>query len=181
MDQKPEIQYVGQFYVYGSEVQAEKKKQQKKNQLPKIPKPVREHYVYIDPAAVCGIAVAAVMLVVLIVGAFQLRTAMDAYNRQSEILSSVRRENARLEHQYRTSLDMDAVRDRAESLGMVDAEEAEHTSVRVTVPEKPKEESLWDRIKWHLKGLLYGVDESKADEIFEGDALSNIGTGENID
>ena len=30
MDQKPEIQYVGQFYVYGSEVQAEKKKQQKK-------------------------------------------------------------------------------------------------------------------------------------------------------
>ena len=31
MDQKPEIQYVGQFYVYGSEVQAEKKKQQKKN------------------------------------------------------------------------------------------------------------------------------------------------------
>ena len=43
MDQKPEIQYVGQFYVYGSEVQAEKKKQQKKNQLPKIPKPTREH------------------------------------------------------------------------------------------------------------------------------------------
>ena len=67
MDQKPEIQYVGQFYVYGSEVQAEKKKQQKKNQLPKIPKPTREHYIYIDPAAVCGIAVAAVMLVVLIV------------------------------------------------------------------------------------------------------------------
>ena len=80
MDQKPEIQYVGQFYVYGSEVQAEKKKQQKKNQLPKIPKPTREHYIYIDPAAVCGIAVAAVMLVVLIVGAFQLRGAMNELN-----------------------------------------------------------------------------------------------------
>ena len=160
MDQKPEIQYVGQFYVYGSEVQAEKKKQQKKNQLPKIPKPTREHYIYIDPAAVCGIAVAAVMLVVL---------------------SSVRRENARLEHQYRTGLDIDAVRDRAESLGMVDAAEAEHTSLRVTVPERAKEESLWDRVMWHLKGLLYGVDESKADEIFEKDVLSNIGSGENID
>ena len=181
MDQKPEIQYVGQFYVYGSEVQAEKKKQQKKNQLPKIPKPTREHYIYIDPAAVCGIAVAAVMLVVLIVGAFQLRGAMNEYNRQSEVLSSVRRENARLEHQYRTGLDIDAVRDRAESLGMVEAAEAEHTSLRVTVPERAKEESLWDRVMWHLKGLLYGVDESKADEIFEKDVLSNIGSGENID
>ena len=181
MDQKPEIQYVGQFYVYGSEVQAEKKKQQKKNQLPKIPKLTREHYIYIDPAAVCGIVVAALMLVVLIVGAFQLRTAMNEYNRQSEILSSIRRENARLEHQYRTSLDIDAVQKRAESLGLVDSSEVEHTSVRVTVPVQKKEESLWDRIKWHLKGLLYGVDEAKADEIFEGDALSHIGGGENID
>ena len=86
-----------------------------------------------------------------------------------------------LEHQYRTGLDIDAVRDRAESLGMVDAAEAEHTSLRVTVPERAKEESLWDRVMWHLKGLLYGVDESKADEIFEKDVLSNIGSGENID
>ena len=181
MDQKPEIQYVGQFYVYGSEVQAEKKKQQKKkNRLPRIPKPAREHYIYIDPAAVCGIVVACFMLVVLVVGAFQLRAAMNEYNRQSEILSSIRRENARLEHQYRTSLDMDAVQKRAEDLGLVDASEVEHTSVRVIVPVQAREESMWDRIKWHLKGLLYGVDESKT-EVFEGDALSHIGDGENID
>ena len=52
MDQKPVIQYVGQFYVYGSEVKAPKKKQTpKKAVLPKL-KPGKERRVYVDPVAV---------------------------------------------------------------------------------------------------------------------------------
>ncbi len=164
MDQKPVIQYVGQFYVYGSEVQARKKKEHKPV-LPKAPRTGVQHCVYVDPVAVCGIAVAVLMLVVLAVGAFQLRAAMQQYNAQSEQLSAIKRENARLEHLYRTSLDLEAVQAQAEKLGMVPAEELEHRELVVTVGQTPEEPTAWENFLWFVKGLLNGVDESRA-EVF---------------
>ena len=164
MDQKPVIQYVGQFYVYGSEVQARKRKEHKPL-LPKAPRTGVQHCVYVDPVAVCGIAVAVLMLVVLAVGAFQLRAAMQQYNAQSEQLSAIKRENARLEHLYRTSLDLEAVQAQAEKLGMVPAEELEHRELVVTVGQTPEEPTAWENFLWFVKGLLNGVDESRA-EVF---------------
>ena len=164
MDQKPVIQYVGQFYVYGSEVQARKKKEHKPV-LPKAPRTGVQHCVYVDPVAVCGIAVAVLMLVVLAVGAFQLRAAMQQYNAQSEQLSAIKRENARLEHLYRTSLNLEAVQAQAEKLGMVPAEELEHRELVVTVGQTPEEPTAWENFLWFVKGLLNGVDESRA-EVF---------------
>lgn len=164
MDQKPVIQYVGQFYVYGSEVQARKKKE-KKSLLPRAPRAEVQRCVYVDPVAVCGIAVAVLMLVVLAVGAFQLRAAMQQYNAQSEQLSAIKRENARLEHLYRTSLDLEAVQAQAEKLGMVPAEELEHRELVVTVGQTPEEPTAWENFLWFVKGLLNGVDESRA-EVF---------------
>ena len=164
MDQKPVIQYVGQFYVYGSEVQARKKKEHKPV-LPKAPRTGVQHCGYVDPVAVCGIAVAVLMLVVLAVGAFQLRAAMQQYNAQSEQLSAIKRENARLEHLYRTSLDLEAVQAQAEKLGMVPAEELEHRELVVTVGQTPEEPTAWENFLWFVKGLLNGVDESRA-EVF---------------
>lgn len=165
MDQKPVIQYVGQFYVYGSEVQAQKKKEEKRAYLPRMPRLQNEHFVYVDPVAVCGIAVAVVMLVVLVLGAFQLHAAMDRYNAQSEVLSAVKRENARLEHLYRASLDLEAVQAAAEKMGMVPAADLEHRQIHVSVGVQPEEPTAWENYLWFLKGLLNGVDESKA-EVF---------------
>ena len=164
MDQKPVIQYVGQFYVYGSEVQARKKKE-KKSLLPRAPRAEVQRCVYVDTVAVCGIAVALLLLVVLAVGAFQLRAAMQQYNAQSEQLSAIKRENARLEHLYRTSLDLEAVQAQAEKLGMVPAEELEHRELVVTVGQTPEEPTAWENFLWFVKGLLNGVDESRA-EVF---------------
>ena len=171
MDQKPEIQYVGQFYVYGSEAQAPKKKKEEKKQiLPNLPKPQKDHFIYIDPVAVCGIVLAAAVLVLLVVGAFQLKGAMEDYDRQSQNLTAIRRENAALEHQYRTGIDLESIQTQAEKLGMVASSEAESRSIHVNVPEHPQEETLLQRIWWHIRGLLYGVDESKT-EVFEKDDL----------
>lgn len=172
MDQKPVIQYVGQFYVYGSEVQARKKKEHKPL-LPKAPRTGVQHCVYVDPVAVCGIAVAVLMLVVLAVGAFQLRAAMQQYNAQSEQLSAIKRENARLEHLYRTSLDLEAVQAQAEKLGMVPAEELEHRELVVTVGQTPEEPTAWENFLWFVKGLLNGVDESRA-EVFTDWEIGSI-------
>lgn len=163
MDQKPVIQYVGQFYVYGSEVQAQKKKEEKKRYtLPKMPRLQRDHCIYVDPVAVCGIAVAVVMLVALVVGAIGLHDAMDRYNAQSAVLASVKRENARLEHQYRAGLDLEAVQARAEKLGMVPIEEVETKRIHVNVKTPAEEPTAWEDFVWFVKGLLNGVDEQKA-------------------
>ena len=177
MEQKPVIQYVGQFYVYGSEVKApKKKKEEKKHVLPSPPKPAKEHCVYIDPVAVCGIALAVLLMVSLVLGAIQLKEAMDDYNAESEVLTSIQRQNAVLEHKYRTSLNLESVQTQAEKLGLVAEAEAEHRSVYVNAPEPAKEETLVQRLWWHIRGLLYGVDESKA-EVFEKDALTGIANG----
>ena len=160
MDQKPVSQYVGQFYVYGSEVKAPKKRQTpKKAALPRL-KPGKERRIYVDPVAVGGIALAVVVLVALVIGALQLTACMQGYNEAMDTLTGLKRENAKLEHAYRTSMDLDAVREQAGKLGMVPAEDAEHISIQVTVPERAQEPTAWENFLWFLSGLLAPAEET---------------------
>lgn len=153
MDQKPVIQYVGQFYVYGSEVKVKKKSEPRRPLLPSV-KTARERKVYIDPVAVGGIALAVCILVALVVGGIRLSACMTGYNAAEATLSELKRENARLEHAYRTSLDLETVQKRAEELGMIPQKEAARASIRVTVPEHKGEPSTWENFVWFLSGLL---------------------------
>ena len=163
MEQKPVIQYVGQFYVYGSEVKAPKKKAQNaKVFLPKKPKTGKERRIYVDPVAVGGIVLAVAVLVALAVGAIQLTASMNQYNREVETLTELKRENAKLEHAYRTALDLDAVRERAEKLGMIPIDEAEQKTIRVSVPEHEQEPTAWENFLWFLSGLLGPSEEPEA-------------------
>ena len=69
MTEKPKIQYIGQFYVPGSEAQVlapKKKKKKAKTKLP-IAKQEQVKAIYIDPVALIGITVAVVMLAVMVV------------------------------------------------------------------------------------------------------------------
>ena len=54
---------------------------------------------------------------------------------------------------------------KAEKLGMVPAEELEHRELVVTVGQAPEEPTAWENFLWFVKGLLNGVDESRA-EVF---------------
>ena len=68
MTEKPKIQYIGQFYVPGSEAQVlapKKKKKKAKTKLP-IAKQEQVKAIYIDPVALIGITVAVVMLAVMV-------------------------------------------------------------------------------------------------------------------
>ena len=153
MANKPEIQYVGQFYVYGSEVKAKKKSEPRRPLLPQL-KTAREHKVYIDPVAVGGIVLAVVMLAALVVGAIRLTACMAEYNAAEQTLTDLKRDNARLEHAYRTSLDLDTVQTRAEELGLVPESEAAHAYITVTVPEETHTPTAWENLVWFLSGLL---------------------------
>lgn len=153
MERKPDIQYVGQFYVQGSTAPQIGEKQKKKATLPKLRREKLQK-VYVDPVALCGMTVAVVMLVVLILGAFRLQKSWEQYNQMSGYLSQLRRENAQLEHNYRTSFDLEKVRSSAEGLGMIPREEAQNATVWVSVPIPEPEPTLWDDIMWFLRGLF---------------------------
>ena len=156
MIQKPEIQYIGQFYVYGSEArQLEHKKQQRK---PKTKLPLarvrKVEKISVDPVALGGIVVAVVLLVAMAVGALQLRSDWIEYNQMSSYVSQLKQENAQLTRSYRAGYDLEEVRTRAAALGLVSESEAQTMIIAVTVPTAQPEPTFWEEVTGFLKGLF---------------------------
>lgn len=159
MAQKPKIQYIGQFYVYGSEAKLlEEQHKQAKTKLPKLP---RLEKLYIDPVAVGGTLVAFMLLAVLVFGAVKLGETRAEHNRMADYLTTLRTENAELIHQYYASIDMEEVRATAEMAGYVTAEEAGYTICFVTPPEKKPEPTLRERVIAELRELFSGAKREK--------------------
>ena len=156
MNQKPKIQYVGQFYVHGSEarqLQMQEQKRQAKTRLPLLRLQAIEK-IYVDPVALVGIAVAVVMLVTMVLGAVQLKRDWDQYERVSAYVSELKRENARMSHAYHASFDLEDIRSKALAMGMVPKSELQTTTVNVTVPEPQVELTRVEEMKLFLEGLF---------------------------
>ncbi len=156
MTEKPKIQYIGQFYVPGSEAQVlapKKKKKKAKTKLP-IAKQEQVKAIYIDPVALIGITVAVVMLAVMVVGALQLRSDWAQYEQMSNYVSRLNQNNAELERTYRDGYDLEDIRDKALALGMVPVEEVPSRTITVTLSQPKPERTLWDDIAWFFSGLF---------------------------
>ncbi len=157
MVQKPKIQYIGQFYVHGSEAKALELEQQRQRRKAKTQLPLaqleRIEKVYIDPVAVIGIAVAVIMLITMVIGAVQIRDDWKAYETVANYVSHLQRENVRLTHTYRSSYDLDDVEMKALALGMVPKKELEVVTVTITHPEPEAELTLEDEILRFWYGL----------------------------
>lgn len=151
MAQKPKIEYVGQFYIVGSE--AAKLKQKKNPAVIATNRPV-QRTVYVDPVALGGIVVAVVLLISLAVGCLQYRSAWKENARVHAQVTALRSENTALHRRYTEGFDLEVIRDTAEDLGMVPAEEAEVRFMDVTLPQPKKENTWWQDTKWFLSGLL---------------------------
>ena len=155
MARKPDIQYIGQFYVYGSEARALELQKKKKagTNLP-LERLRQVQKIYVDPVAIIGIAVSVVMLVVMVLGAVQIHNAWEEYEDISAYHGELERENAVLEHGYRTGFDLEDIRTKAIALGMVPPEEAQTMDGWVTLPVEEPEPTWWENILWFLEGLL---------------------------
>ena len=137
MNQKPKIQYVGQFYVHGSEarqMQLQEEKRQAKTKLP-LARIKAIEKIYVDPVALVGIAVAVMMLVTMVLGAIQLKRDWDQYEQVAAYVSELKKENARMNHLYRSSYDLEDIKTKAVSMGMVPKSELTVLPITVTVPE----------------------------------------------
>ena len=156
MSQKPKIQYVGQFYIHGSEarqLEQEAKWKQAKSKLPlERLRSVRE--INLDPVAIGGILVSLVLLAVMIVGALQLKTDWANYRVMDSYVSRLSSQNAKLTEEYRSQYDLDDIRSKAQALGMVPREELQTRSVYVTVPQPEPEPTWWENLQWFLEGLF---------------------------
>ena len=156
MNQKPKIQYVGQFYVHGSEarkLQLQEEKRQAKTKLP-LARIKAIEKIYVDPVALVGIAVAVMMLVTMVLGAIQLKRDWDQYEQVAAYVSELKKENARMNHLYRSSYDLEDIKTKAVSMGMVPKSELQTMAVTITIPEPEVEPTRMEEIKFFLEGLF---------------------------
>ena len=156
MNQKPKIQYVGQFYIHGSEarqLELQERRKQAKSKLP-LERLRKVEVVYLDPVAILGIAVALVMLAVMIVGVMQIRDDWTQYRVMSDYVSRLNSKNAELTADYRSQYDLEDIRVKAQALGMVPKSELEVSTVYVTIPRPEPEMSWLEELRWFVEGLF---------------------------
>ena len=156
MNQKPKIQYVGQFYIHGSEarqLELQEKKKHAKSKLP-LERLRKVEVIYLDPVAIFGIVTALVLLAVMTVGVLQIRDDWKDYQTMSNYVSRLNSENAELKADYRSQYDLEDIRVKAEALGMVPKSQLEVRTVYVTIPHPEPERTWLEEIQWFLSGLF---------------------------
>lgn len=155
MTPKPKIQYVGEFYVHGSE--ARKLEPKKERKIPKTKLPVERRKprekINLDPVAIMAMAVAVVMLFTMAAGALRLKADWEEYHASVNYLSYLKRENARLERVYRSSFDLEEIRSKALALGLKPRENVEEKGVQLVQPAPEAEESQENKLVTFWKGL----------------------------
>lgn len=158
MAQKPDIQYIHQFYVHGSEAQVlelkpVRKKKKKKFILPK-PKTEKKILIALDVASVCGLVVACVMMVLMTVGIFQLSEVRQEYCHMESHVISLQNQNVDLEKQYHATFDLADIKDKALAMGMIPVSQAKTVTIHVEPPVAEPEPMLWEEVCWFFTELF---------------------------
>lgn len=156
MVQKPKIQYVGQFYVHGSEARAleleeERKKAKARRPLARLQ---QVELIYVDPVAVVSIVVSFVMLAAMVTGVLALKNDWAEYEQMATYVSFLNKQNAKLEKEYREGYDLEDIRSKALALGMVSPDELETRAVTVTMPVKEPEPNRVDQIRQYFEDMF---------------------------
>ncbi len=138
------VMYI-QYHIEGTaarqpEVRPLRKKAQP--QAPRKPQVVLQ----VQPLALLGILVAAVMLLSMAVGSVKLWKAQQEKQAMAEYVAHLEWANGLLEAEYESSLDLERIERDALALGMVPQEQVPHMSI--SLPETPTEEpqGFWEKI-----------------------------------
>lgn len=156
MVRKPDIQYITQFYSYGSEARAVEfapARKKRKAALPKV-RPVQKLRLHVDVAAVCGILVAVTMLILMAVGVNQYMAACAEYQRVTDQVIVLQNTNVELQQKYIDSYDPVDYEIKARALGMIPRTEAEVVCFTPIEPVIEEEPTLWEDICWFFSGLF---------------------------
>lgn len=145
MAQRSDIQYI-RFYTDGSAArQLQPKAPRKRKKSPVKSAQSKPQVIYLDPLALSGILVSAVMLVLMVIGCVQLLDAQQQALAMENYVASLKIENAELTATYESGYDLEEVEKTALALGMVPVDQVEKITIQLEKPEPVKEPTYWDR------------------------------------
>ena len=156
MARKPDIQYIHQFYVPGSEAKKVELNPAHKKAKTKLPKFLRQEKVkiYVDPVALCGLVVAVAMVILMAVRTCQYAAAVQEFENMEQQVISLRDERVSKHHTYRSSYNLEEIKETALAIGMVPVSEVETITIHPQVPQPESEPTFWDNFIWVLEGLF---------------------------
>ncbi len=153
MARKTTVNYVN-FYTAGSEALKFEPQPiiRKEVTLPK-PRRKKKIVVHFDPVVVLGVAVAAVLFVMMLAGMVRVIGAQQEASRMQDYVAYLQEENAALEQQYQEAYDPEEIREIATAMGMIPVEQA--PKVYISVPQQAiQEPTAWERFTAILTDLF---------------------------
>lgn len=146
MARRVDIQYI-QYYTDGSAAKKIEHTAPRKRKKPIIPPAKQTQYVlHIDLLAIVGIVMAAVLLIMMLIGVMQLRAAQEETRLYAQYVAQLEQNNELLQAEYADGYDLEQIRQQALLLGLVPIESVEHIDIDVSVPQNVEEPTLWERI-----------------------------------
>ena len=110
--------------------------------------------VYVDPVAVTGIVVAAMMLLMMAIGIGSYNAAQQRTAQMESYVQRLQAQNEVLTENYKAGYDLQEVEKMAVALGMVPQERVEHVTISVSVPQIEETPGAWERFTTFLTGLF---------------------------
>lgn len=132
MAQKYDIMYVN-FYTDGSAARkvAPAFPVAQPKQRTQVKRKVKRITIFLDPVAVCSLMVAAVLLIMMVVGLSQLQTAKEQAQSMEYYVNSLTEQNQTLKDQYYGDLDLAQIEQTALALGMVPKDQVSAATVQL--------------------------------------------------
>ncbi len=154
MARKPDIQYV-RYYTDGSAArQLEVQSPHKYKTAAPRPRKRKGYVIYVDPLALGGTLLAAVMLVAMLVSGIQLAVARQQLSDAKAYVTTLTQSNERLRQTYEESYDLEEVEKSALALGMIPVSQATTISVEVEKEQIVEEPTFWERMSAKLEELF---------------------------
>lgn len=155
MAQQAVVQYV-QFYTAGSAARKiEIATPPKTVRKPRTAKQHKRIVVHIDPLALAGTVTALVLLVLMVVGMFQVQAARQKNIQMAQYVETLKSENALLQSTFDNGYNLEQVEKTALALGMMPAEQAEQIPIRLEITQEPQtEDGFWSHLTAFLTGLF---------------------------
>ena len=109
----------------------------------------------VDPVALCGIALAVVMLVARVVGLVEYRHSLQQAAQMSMYVQQLEQENVQLQQTYEEGYDLDEILQIALDAGMVPAEDMQRVRLGMEPPQQEETRmSFWDTVTTFLTGIF---------------------------
>ncbi|MBQ8797455.1 MAG: hypothetical protein IJZ56_04610 [Oscillospiraceae bacterium] len=106
-------------------------------------KKAKKLVLYVDPVAIAGIFMAAVMAVSLLVGFVQLSNARQEEIAMAAYVDSLQQQNQELTAEFEAAYDLEQVEEVALALGMVPQEQLQKVTVKTVEPAEKPEPNTW--------------------------------------